>query len=305
MHHISKPRPSFKFSSLPLPATNWFITIFCIALESGCAAPAAPLLSQGDVPESDLCGYKIVYADEFNDLSVSAWEANGSRWIAHTPHNQDFGDAKFVDPEPGFPFEVDNGILRIEARKDSAGKWRSGILSSIDQYGNGFALKYGYFEMRAKLPPGAGVWPAFWLGTNQSKNSLDPSIEFDVFEYYGRAPGMFQSVLHVWFKDSDKTRSEIHITDVDTGTLSRDFHTFGVDVDPAWAIVYFDRREVWRVRTPVEHKKPLGLLIDLALGSGWPIDMTPNPSFMYVDYVRAYERQNNSENTNCISRLHK
>jgi len=28
--------------------------------------------------------------------------------------------------------------------------------------------------------------------------------------------------------------------------------------------------------------------VDLALGGGWPIDGTPNPSYMYVDYVRAY-----------------
>jgi hypothetical protein len=27
----------------------------------------------------------------------------------------------------------------------------------------------------------------------------------------------------------------------------------------------------------------------LALGSGWPIDRTPNPSFMYVDYVHVYK----------------
>jgi hypothetical protein len=31
------------------------------------------------------------------------------------------------------------------------------------------------------------------------------------------------------------------------------------------------------------------LLLNLALGGGWPIDKTPNSSFMYVDYVRAYQ----------------
>jgi len=33
------------------------------------------------------------------------------------------------------------------------------------------------------------------------------------------------------------------------------------------------------------------LLVNLALGSGWPIDKTPNPSYMYVDYVRAYAKR--------------
>ena len=36
---------------------------------------------------------------------------NGSRWIAHTPWNGDFGDARFTDPAAGFPFTIDEGIL--------------------------------------------------------------------------------------------------------------------------------------------------------------------------------------------------
>jgi hypothetical protein len=32
-------------------------------------------------------------------------------------------------------------------------------------------------------------------------------------------------------------------------------------------------------------------MVDLALGGGWPIDKTPDPSVMQVDYVRAYVRK--------------
>ena len=42
--------------------------------------------------------------------------------------------------------------------------------------------------------------------------------------------------------------------------------------------------------TYAEVDKLLYLLVDLALGSGWPIDQTPNPSYLYVDYVRAYAK---------------
>ena len=32
------------------------------------------------------------------------------------------------------------------------------------------------------------------------------------------------------------------------------------------------------------------MLIGLGLGAGWPIDKVPNPSYMYVEHVRAYAR---------------
>jgi beta-glucanase (GH16 family) len=72
--------------------------------------------------------------------------------------------------------------------------------------------------------------------------------------------------------------------------LSEDFHRYGVMVQPDWIRMYFDEVEVWKIRTPDEHKRPLMLLLNLALGGGWPIDKTPNPSYLYVDYVRAYAK---------------
>jgi beta-glucanase (GH16 family) len=80
------------------------------------------------------------------------------------------------------------------------------------------------------------------------------------------------------------------MTPVAHGSLYRDFHTYGVDVEPDWVVFYLDRREIWRIATPAELTKPLMVLVSLALGSGWPIDLTPNPSIMEIDYVHVYER---------------
>jgi beta-glucanase (GH16 family) len=180
-------------------------------------------------------------------------------------------------------------MLRIELRKTSDGHWESGLLSSADGNGDGFVLQYGYFEMRAKLPPGPGTWPAFWLDSLPPANSTDPSVEIDVLEQYGKFPAAYNSTVTVWPKvERDKRRSEMKINTVPSGTMSDAFHSYGVRVDPAWIVFYMDRVETWRVRTPPEHRHGLAILVDLALGSGWPIDKTPNPSFMDVDYVRAY-----------------
>jgi beta-glucanase (GH16 family) len=243
-----------------------------------------------------LCRYKKVFADDFNDLSVSKSNNERARWSAHTPWNGDFGDAQFIDPidifadpEKNAPFIVKDGILKIRARKHENGKWTSGLLSSADPTTAGFALMYGYFEARMKLPPGPGVWPAFWLNSNKSKDDKTPSVEIDVLEYYGQFPDGFHSVWHIWDKVDPKknTGGEI-ITSVPSGSLNDSFHTYGVDVTKEWIVFYLDRREIGRTPTPPEHTKPLMILVNLALGSGWPIDKTPNPSDLLVDYVYAF-----------------
>lgn len=236
----------------------------------------------------DLDKMTLTFSDEFDDLSVSAW-GPGTRWIAHTPWFGDFGDAAFADPEPGFPFTIlPGGILRIEARKGKDGNWRSGLLASVDPQGRGFSQQYGHFEMRAKLPRGPGLWPAFWLGAIPD-GKAEASLEVDVLEHYGHAPHAYQMLANVWFKEPPGTnRWEKHIHEFPPGLLYEDFQTYGVTVGREWIVFYMNRVEIWRTKTPVEHKRPLMILLNLALGSGWPIDRTPNPSYMYVDYVRAY-----------------
>jgi glycosyltransferase involved in cell wall biosynthesis len=261
---------------------------------------AEPERSQIGNVALDLCGFRPTFVEDFNSLSVSSHPEEQARWFAHTPWGGDFGDAAFADPQPDFPFSVRNGILRIEARKTADGKWHSGLLASARPDGTGFAQRYGYFEVRAKLPSGPGVWPAFWLNANQPHGAKDPSVEIDVLEYYGQFPDGFHSVLHVWDNSgSGNNRVADHVTPVVYGSLYRDFHTYGVDVEPDWVTFYLDRRETWRVATPAELTKPLMVLVNLALGSGWPIDQTPNPSIMEIDYVHAYERDSAERRTNC------
>jgi hypothetical protein len=69
------------------------------------------------------------------------------------------------------------------------------------------------------------------------------------------------------------------------------FHDYGCLVERDWITLYFDGIEVWKTPTPPEHKKGLMPLLNLALGSGWPIDKTPNPSYLYVDHVRVYRKK--------------
>jgi beta-glucanase (GH16 family) len=78
--------------------------------------------------------------------------------------------------------------------------------------------------------------------------------------------------------------------DVPNGSLVADFHTYGVDVSPQAIVFFHDGKKVWSQPTPPELTGPLYPLVNLALGSGWPIDQTPNPSTLLVDYVHVYGR---------------
>lgn len=237
-------------------------------------------------PTLSLAGMTLTFNEEFNDLSVSR-EGPGTRWIAHTPYWGDFGDAGFADPKEGFPFTVDKGILRIEARKTD-GKWQSGLLSSADPKGNGFSQKYGYFEMKAKFPKSPGMWPAFWLmGVRGITDKSITNPEVDVIEQYSAIPNLMCMTLHLWGPGQKHTAEADAIV---VPGMSDDFHTYGAWVDEKNIIWYFDGVELWRTKTPEEAKVPLYVMVNLAMGSGWPIDKAVSPSYMYVDYVKVYAK---------------
>jgi beta-glucanase (GH16 family) len=227
--------------------------------------------------------YKSTFVEDFNTLDATP--TGPSRWTTHTWWNGDFGDASFTDPGPYSPFSVANGVLTITASHGHDG-WKSGLLSTIDPSGRGFAQKYGYFEMRAKMPLGAGVWPGFWLVSTGSRHNL---VELDVVEYYGVSPDRFYSTVHVWNDDNGNQKvNNPYTTTGQAGEFADGFHTYGVLVTPKTLGFYYDRQLKVVAPTPEDHNRPLGVLVDLALGGGWPIDKTPNPSRMLVDYIKVW-----------------
>lgn len=255
------------------------------------SAPAPPYDSEK--PKTlDLTGYKMTFNEDFSEpvLDISR-QGPGTRWIAHTPYWGDFGDAAFADPGPDSPFSIKNGVLSIEAKKRPDGHWQSGLISSVDTHGNGFSQLYGYFEMRAKLPKGLGTWPAFWMTdvTNlQEPNPKVTNIEIDVVEQYGISDYLMHTTLHWWHPDGhhEATWQMEYVPN-----MTDDFHNYGLLWTKQYLVWYFDGVELYRVPTPAElqtHKEYI--MVNLALGSGWPIDQTPNPSDMQVKYIRAYAK---------------
>ena len=277
-------------------------TVFPFAVAA--LALVGPCCSQSAASDAslDLCRYRLAWADEFDDLSIGSWRLEGKRWTAHTPWAGDFGDARFLDPgaSPG-AFEVRDGVLRITARRDANGKWTSGLIAAADETGAGSGLRYGYFEARMRVSAGPGTWPAFWLYSLKPRNDPRPNVEFDALEFYGHDPGGYYAAWHVYDKKSGGKQigGDLKRIPIPEGSFSAAFHTVGVEVTQTKVTYFFDRKPVWQHETPAELDTPLFPLADLALGSGYPAEHTPDPSVLEVDYVRMYAPKPDSEQGPC------
>ena len=239
---------------------------------------------EGKATTLDFTKMKETFRDDFNEIDVSS-RGPFTRWTAHTPNYADFGEAIFTDPRPGFPFSVKDGILSIIAKKFNP-RWRSGILSSVGPGGNGFSQQFGYFELRAKLPEGEGTWPAFWLLPVETlEDPAKPGVEIDIFEQYGRDPQGLHFTMHLR-RPGEPTHTAAY--SVGVRDTNREFHTYGFYWDRRIMIWFFDGREMWQIATPPEACTPMYILINLAMGSGWPISPKMHTVTLEVDYVKVY-----------------
>ena len=149
-----------------------------------------------------------------------------------------------------------------------------------------FSQAGGFFEMRAKLPPGRGLWPAFWLVPIDT--SWPPEI--DIIEALGQEPNKLYLTYH--YKDGGGQHQAQYGT-FSGQDFTKSFNTFAVSWLPGKIIWFVNGREVHRVTGPQVSNKPMYILVNLSVGGIWPGSpdaSTPLPATMQVDYVRVYQR---------------
>ncbi len=253
-------------------------------------------LTTAHAADLEISKFRAVWSTRFNstaEITDGYTLLPGTRWIDHAPTG-DFGDAywKFTS----FSTDPVYGLLIKASKNPANGSWEAGGLSSCDANGNGFAQQYGYFEAYMKVPGGMGTWPAFWLfqkfgGPNSPPN---PKTEIDVMEFYGGWLQNYHTVWHLWEAPGGSRTGEL---DVATGIdLSTSFHRYGVEVAPDFITWYLDRKQKFQVptRDPIRGdlaQYPMCVLVNYALGSGWPLTGVGNPSYLAVREVKVYKRK--------------
>jgi beta-glucanase (GH16 family) len=164
-------------------------------------------------------------------------------------------------------------------------EYTSGILTTQGS----FSQKYGYFEIRSKIPVGTGVWPAFWLLADDG--GWPPEI--DVMEGRGQRPGDLVMTTHWRIPASGFVEScgfDFSLPDA-----ADNFHDYGV----LWTqdrIVYFiDHKPVSEIKTPIGFDDPMYMIVNLAMGSknfqgvGFVDGESPDTVEFQIDRISAYQ----------------
>ncbi|WP_081944881.1 glycoside hydrolase family 16 protein [Sphingopyxis sp. MWB1] len=166
------------------------------AIPAAVPAPApesAAETSANDAPPQrgyDKPGYELIWSDEFNRDGAP----DAGKWSFDTFANKQGwfgGELQYYAADRPENARVEDGRLIITARRESLSDrpdhggqaYSSARLSSV---GKG-EFTYGFFEVRAKLPCGLGLWPAIWTLGAEKPWPEGGSIDLMEFDQSGRA----------------------------------------------------------------------------------------------------------------------
>ncbi|NRA10276.1 MAG: family 16 glycosylhydrolase, partial [Myxococcales bacterium] len=267
-------------------------------------APEAPGDKAAPGGDVDSGGWELVWSDEFE--SPAGTSPDASRW------GFDIGGTGWGNAEHQYYTDrVENvatdgeGHLVITAREETvpgSSCWNGPCRYSsarLKTQGR-FEPQYGRIEMRAQLPFGQGIWPAFWmLGANLGSVGWPASGEIDIMENIGREPSQVHGTLHgPGYSGGEGVGAGYSLPAGQR--FADDFHTFAIEWAPD-SIRWFVDGKPYQTLTPANlpagapwvFDRPFSLLLNLAVGGQWPGVPDPTTTFpqrMRVDYVRVYER---------------
>jgi len=243
--------------------------------------------------------WTLVWEDEFSGTTVNpgnwTYDLGAGGWGNNELQSYDTASAT-----------VQNGELRITARKNSDGSYSSARLKTQGLR----SWTYGRVEARMRLPRGQGIWPAFWmLGTNITTVGWPKCGEIDIMEMIGGGENRDDSVygtIH-WDANGHASTGSSRIELADPDIFHDDYYVFAVEwsaTNIIWSIdgVETARVSIDRTTNPdrEEFHAPFFIVLNLAVGGDWPgaPDVsTEFPQVLAVDWVRVYQRASTPEIT--------
>lgn len=252
-------------------------------------------ITQGATPQNPVApipGYKLAWSDEFDYKGLP----DAKRWNFEEGYVRN-GEKQFYTKARLENVMVTKGMLTITARQDG---FQGHDVTSASIHTNGkFDFKYGYVEVKAKVPTGRGTWPAIWmLGSNIGKAGWPLCGEIDMMENVGYDPEKMHFNVHTKaYNHSIGTNKGANIT---VPKVWDAFHVYGMEWTADTIKWFFDGKQVFEFKKEGDDatKWPFFenqyLILNLAVGGGWGgqkgIDPTIYPSKYEVDYVRIFQK---------------
>lgn len=273
------------------------------------ARPPAPDAGLGDGPVLDAgvvvpAGYRLVWSDEFDvDGTPNPKNWNYEKGFARNEELQ------WYQPDNA---TVTGGLLVIEARKErvpnpnykaGSSDWKTSRqyaeYTSTSMTTSGLqSWQYGRFEMRARIPTSAGMWPAWWtLGVSGEWPS---NGEIDIMEYYkgNVLANVACGTATRWTAKWDSSSKPV--SSLGSGWASN-FHVWRMDWDDQKIDLYLDDTlmnsaslsSMLNADGTSPFKQKVYMLVNLALGgvNGGDPAGTAFPQKYEVDWIRVFQKQ--------------
>lgn len=234
-------------------------------------------------PTQDATDYSnLVFFDEFNLDGAP----DSSKWSYDLGNNNGWGNGE-LQSYTNSPSNVivQGGNLVITAKKTGS-SYTSARLKSENKY----EFKYGKVEFRAKLPAGAGTWPALWmLGQNYATNTWPACGEIDIMEHKGNQPNIILGSVHYTGRSGGNSVT----SQILSSNVSSEFRKYKVIWSPQSIRFYVDNVLFHSVinSNSLPFNSDFFLIMNVAMGGtfGGTVDPAFSQSSMEVDYVRVYQ----------------
>lgn len=255
-------------------------------------------------PEARAQRFELVWSDEFdgNSLDTGTWVATFA-----TAFNNEL---QFYTNRSQNLRVRDGSLWIIGLRERYQNRdWTSARIRTQ----NRMDFRYGKVYLRAKVPGGRGLWPAFWMLPTYNRFGGWPySGEIDIMEFRGHEPDRYQQTVHFSrraYPGSGNALADRHLIGgefvLPEGDSLTTWREYGLEWDAEGIRWFLDGEEVYRVlRTQVEaasevypFDEPFHLILNLAIGGNYlgdaqPDATTPDTSVFEVDWVRLYQDVN-------------
>lgn len=284
---------------LTLALTALFMSTACSVLDPKAVQYPADNASN-DSYEVDI-GWQLVWADEFDGDQL-----NSENWNRQVEEAGRFNQEWQRYTASSKNSYIENGHLVLKAIHESDVHGHDQYTSARLNTAKKQSWKYGKIAARIQLPYGEGMWPAFWmLGSNISENGGDTpwpqSGEIDILELYGsKNDAVVEANIHYAGRDNKHAMLKAPHFELEEGKFADAFHIFEIEWDEeriAWLVDGYEYAS-----TPInsvdlaEFQKEFFILLNIAVGGEWagrPDDSTLFPQYMYVDWVRTYQKVDN------------